>query len=262
VTETSSIGESVPGIPEKALPWREARRLTAYFHSYDIVTVALIAIVAATALWTLKDYAISNDEGVQHHYGELILAYYASGFRDQSIFTFQNLYLYGGLFDIVAVALTYLVPIDPYDLRHILCVLTGIGGIGAAAATARLIAGPRAGLIAATSLTVCGAWYGTMFNHTKDIPFAAAMMGASLLLIRIARQLPSPRARDIAAFGLLAGIALGMRVLGLLVLTYMGFAIAIYLPLAGSQEMVAHGGALRSSLSCGHCPHWRSPISS
>jgi hypothetical protein len=231
VTETSSIGESVPGIPEKALPWREARRLTAYFHSYDIVTVALIAIVAATALWTLKDYAISNDEGVQHHYGELILAYYASGFRDQSIFTFQNLYLYGGLFDIVAVALTYLVPIDPYDLRHILCVLTGIGGIGAAAATARLIAGPRAGLIAATSLTVCGAWYGTMFNHTKDIPFAAAMMGASLLLIRIARQLPSPRARDIAAFGLLAGIALGMRVLGLLVLTYMGFAIAIYLPL-------------------------------
>lgn len=218
------------------MPWREARRLTAYFHSYDIITVALIAIVAVTALWTLKDYAISNDEGVQHHYGELILAYYASGFRDQSIFTFQNLYLYGGLFDIVAVALTYLVPIDPYDLRHILCVLTGIGGIGAAAATARLIAGPRAGLIAATSLTVCGAWYGTMFNHTKDIPFAAAMMGASLLLIRIARQLPSPRARDIAAFGLLAGIALGMRVLGLLVLTYMGFAIAIYLPLAGPGD--------------------------
>jgi hypothetical protein len=195
-----------------------------------------VTTVVAVALWTFKDYAVSNDEGVQHHYGELILAYYASGFRDQGIFAFQNLYLYGGLFDIIAVALSYLVPIDPYDLRHILCALIGIGGIGAAAATARLIAGPRAGLIAAISLIVCGPWYGTMFNHTKDIPFAAAMMGASLVLIRIARQLPSPRARDVAAFGLLAGIALGMRVLGLLVLIYVGFAIAAYLPEVGPDD--------------------------
>jgi hypothetical protein len=238
-TESSSIGKSVLGIPEKASSWREARRLTACLHSYDIITVALIATVAVIALCTIKDYAISNDEGVQHHYGELILAYYASGFRDQSIFTFQNLYLYGGLFDIIAVVLTYLVPIDPYDLRHILSALIGVGGIGAAAATARLIAGPRAGLIAAISLTVCGAWYGTMFNHTKDIPFAAAMTGATVLLIRIARQLPSPHAGDIAAFGLLTGIALGMRVLGLLMLTYVGFAIAVYLPVAGPGDVRA-----------------------
>lgn len=214
------------------MPWREARRLVGHFHSYDVVTVALLAIAAAIALWTFKDYAISNDEGVQQHYGELILAYYASGFRDQSIFAFQNLYLYGGLFDIVAVALTYLIPIDPYDLRHILCALTGIAGIGAATATARLVAGPRAGLIAAISLVVCGVWYGAMFNHTKDIPFAAAMMGAILFLIRIARRLPSPRVGDIAAFGLLAGIALGIRVLGLLAITYLGFAILLYLPLS------------------------------
>ena len=232
VTEASSIGKSVPDIPEKASPWREASRLTARFHNYDTVTVVFIVTIAVIALWTFKDYAISNDEGVQHHYGELILDYYASGFRDQSIFTFQNLYLYGGLFDIIVVALSHLIPIDPYDLRHILCVLIGIGGICATAATARLIAGPRAGLIAAISLSISGVWYGTMFNHTKDIPFAAAMMGATLLLIRIARQLPLPRARDIAALGLLAGVALGMRVLGLLLLIYAGFAIALYLPLA------------------------------
>ncbi len=112
------------------------------------------------------------------------------------------------------------------DLRHILCALIGIGGIGAAAATARLIAGPRAGLFAAIGLSVCGAWYGTMFNHTKDIPLAAAMMGATLFLIRIARRLPSPRAGDIVAFGLLTGAALGMRVFGLLLVVYAGFAIA------------------------------------
>ena len=76
-----------------------------------------------------------------------------------------------------------------------------------------------------------------MFNHTKDIPFAAAMMGATLFLIRIARRLPSPRAGDIAAFGLLAGAALGMRVLGLLLVIYVGFAIVLYLP----RPWLGHG---------------------
>ena len=129
-----------------------------------------MAALVVVALCTFRDYAISNDEGVQHHYGELIIAYYTSGLRDLGVFNFQNLYLYGGLFDIMAVLLSHVFPIDPYDLRHILCALIGIGGIGAAAATARLIAGPRAALMATVALGISGAWYGAMFNHTKDIP--------------------------------------------------------------------------------------------
>ena len=237
-TEARQTGDRIPGIADKALPWRRAIRWTERFDAYDIATVVFIAALVALALGTFSDYAISNDEGVQHRYGELIIAYYTSGFTDTSVFGFQNLYLYGGLFDIIAIALSHLIPIDPFDLRHILCALVGIGGIVAAAATARLIAGPRAALIAAVSLSICGAWYGAMFNHTKDIPFAAAMMGATLFLIRIARRLPSPRAGDIAAFGLLAGAALGMRVLGLLLVIYLGLAIALYLPrpwLAGDR---------------------------
>ena len=205
-------------------------RPLASFESYDLLTAGILLALVVTALFTFKDYAISNDEGVQHHYGELIIAYYRSGFAIRDLFTFQNLYLYGGLFDIIAVALAHVTSVDPYDLRHILCAMTGIGGIAASAATARLIAGPRAGLIAAVALTLCGAWYGAMFNHTKDIPFAAGMVGATLVLIRIARSLPSPRIGDIAAFGLVVGAALGMRVLGLLLVIYVALAIALYAP--------------------------------
>jgi hypothetical protein len=238
VTDAKLAGDCIPGVADKASPsrslwsspWSKAIRWIVRTDVHDIFTVALIGALVAIALCTFRDYAISNDEGVQHHYGELIIAYYASGFADQGVFNFQNLYLYGGLFDIIAVLLSHLVPINPYDLRHILCALIGIGGIGAAAATARLIAGPRAALIATVALSLCGAWYGTMFNHTKDIPFAAAMIGATLFLIRIARALPSPRLRDIAAFGVLAGAALGVRVLGLLLVIYVGFAIVLYLP--------------------------------
>jgi hypothetical protein len=218
------------------------------FDVCDIATVALIAALAVMAWFTFKDYAISNDEGVQHHYGELIIAYYRSGFKVRDLFSFLNLYLYGGLFDIIAVALAHVIPVDAYELRHILCAMIGIGGIAAAAATARLIAGPRAGLIAAAALALCGAWYGAMFNHTKDIPFAAAMMGATLFLVRVGRRLPSPRAIDVAAFGLLAGAGLGVRSLGLLLFVYLGFAIVLYMPRheRGARLRFAHGAVLKT----------------
>jgi hypothetical protein len=242
VIEAKVAEECIRGGVENASPpsrsalissWTRTISGISRLDAYDLATLVLLAVLVVLALCTYKDYAISNDEGVQHHYGELIIAYYASGFRDQSVFSFQNLYLYGGLFDIVAVALGHLLPVDPYDLRHILCALIGVGGIGATAATARLIAGPRAALIAAIGLSVCGAWYGTIFNHTKDIPLAAAMIGATLFLIRIARRLPSPRAGDVAAFGFLTGAALGMRIFGLLLVIYAGVAIALYLPRHG-----------------------------
>jgi len=206
--------------------WRWIARRDAY----DIATIALVAAVAGIALLTLHSYAISNDEPVQHHYGELILDYYRSGFLDRSVFEFKDLYLYGGLFDILAVSLSHLIAVDPYELRHVLCLMFGLGGVAAVAATARRLGGSRAALFAVIALVSCGAWYGAMFNHTKDIPFAATMAGATLLLIRCAHAFPSPRWRDVAALGLLTGAALGIRVLGLLIPVYTGFALVLYGP--------------------------------
>jgi hypothetical protein len=198
--------------------------------AHDTLALVVLAGLTITALLTVRDYAISNDEGVQHHYGELIVEYYRSGFKARDLFGFQNLYLYGGLFDVISLALANVLSSDPYEVRHLLCAMVGLGGIAASAATARLIAGPRAGLIAAVALGLCGAWYGAMFNHTKDIPFAAAMAGATLFLLRMARQMPSPRVTDVLVFGLLAGAALGIRSLGLLMFVYLGLAMVIYLP--------------------------------
>ena len=153
---------------------------------YDLAVAALLVALVVLVFATYGDYAISNDEPVQQRYGELIVAYYRSGFTDRSLFQYENLYLYGGLFDVLAVLAERVTPfIDAYDVRHILCALIGIAGIGGAYATARLVAGPRAGAIAAFALAVCGPWYGSMFNHTKDIPFAAAMIGATYFLLRM-----------------------------------------------------------------------------
>ena len=192
--------------------------------------MVLLTALVIGALLVFRDYAISNDEEVQHRYGEMILAYYASGFTDTSLFNFRNLYLYGGLFDIVAVLLAQVLPFDPYAIRHVLCALIGIGGIAGTWATARLVAGPRAGLFAAMALAFCGPYFGSMFNHTKDIPFAAAAMGATYFLIRTARALPQPRLRDVLCLGLLFGAGIGVRAMGLVILLYVPLVIALRMP--------------------------------
>jgi hypothetical protein len=207
---------------------RRLRTRLAARDAYDLAVAVLLFALAAIVLATFHSYAISNDEEVQQRYGELIIAYYRSGFTDRDLFHYSNLYLYGGLFDMLAVLTERALPfIDPYSVRHLLCAGTGIAGIAAAWATARLIAGPRAGAIAAFALAVCGPWYGSMFNHTKDIPFAAAMMGATYFLCRAARRLPRPRWTDIVAFGVLLGAALGIRVLALLLFGYAALAVLL-----------------------------------
>jgi hypothetical protein len=202
----------------------------------EVAVVLLLAALVILAILTFRDYAISNDEEVQHRYGELILAYYGSGFTDRSVFGFKNLYLYGGLFDIVAVLLGKLLPFDVWTMRHLLCALIGIGGIAATWATARLVAGSRAALVALLALATCGPWYGAMFNHTKDIPFAAAMMGATYFLLRAARDLPRPRWSDLWGFGILLGAACGLRAMGLLLIGYAGLAVLVWLPGASSGD--------------------------
>ena len=206
---------------------------------FDLGAALLIAALAIAAFATVTDYAISNDELVQQHYGELIIAYYRSGFTDQAVFHYQNLYLYGGLFDVIAVGLQHIVPLEPYLVRHILCAAIGLGGIIATWAVGRSVAGPRAGLIAVALIAVTGPWFGSMFNHTKDIPFAAAMMGTTYFLLRVSRALPRPRMADVAWFGILAGCALGLRVLALLLIGYAGIAVLMWIPRPSSLSAAA-----------------------
>lgn len=196
----------------------------------DRVSFAIMVALAVLAVLLFRDYGISNDEEVQHRYGELIINYYASGFRDTALFNYKNLYLYGGLFDIVAVAIAKLLPFDPFLIRHFLSAMIGVAGMAGVWATARLVAGPRAGLIALCAIAVCGPYFGGMFNHTKDVPFAAAVIWATFFLLRAGRDLPAPRWIDVIGFGLMLGAATGLRAMGLLLIGYAGVIVLLSVP--------------------------------
>ncbi|WP_146210782.1 glycosyltransferase family 39 protein [Azospirillum sp. TSO35-2] len=199
-------------------------RCTAWDGAAALGLLVLLALVALT----FRHYGISNDEEVQHVYGAKLIDWYRTGFTDDSAFTYKNLYLYGGLFDMAAVALAPLLPFDPYETRHLLCGLIGVAGVAVVWWMGRRLAGPRAGLLAGLLLALCGPWYGGMFNHTKDVPFAVLMMAAVALLVRLVGQMPRPRLGSVLGLGLVVGLALGIRVGGLLAVGYTAAALAAW----------------------------------
>ncbi|MET0292435.1 MAG: hypothetical protein ABW136_08725, partial [Steroidobacteraceae bacterium] len=190
--------------------------------AWDIATVVILALMAVFVLLTFDQHAISNDEPVQHKYGQLLLEYYGSGFTDQRVFHYINLYHYGGLFDLIAASLAPLVPLDVWDLRHLLTGLFGLAGLAGVAWLGRLIGSPRAGCFAVLLLALCGSWTGAMFTHTKDVPFAVATLWSIAFSTRLIQQLPRPTLGVLIGTGISMGAALGLRYGGILLPGYLG----------------------------------------
>ena len=77
---------------------------------------------------TFRDYGLGWDDYTHSEYGDLLVALYASGFRDQRALSFVNLYMYGGGFDLLAALAAKVLPFDLFETRRLM---------GAAVGTAR-----------------------------------------------------------------------------------------------------------------------------
>lgn len=185
---------------------------------------------AALLLWialTFKLHGISNDEIVQHTYGQLLLKYYLSGFTDNAAFHYKNLYLYGGLFDLIAASLEHYTTMWIWDLRHLLSAGFGVLGFVALYRIAYLLGGARLGLIALLMLALTSVWTGAMFTHTKDVPFASCMLWALYATIIIVRDLDQTAWRHVLLLGLSVGCALGLRIGGAFAVVYLLLLLAM-----------------------------------
>jgi hypothetical protein len=189
------------------------------------LAVALLAGVGLFILLTFDQHGISNDEEVQHVYGRLLVDFYASGFADRSAFAYKNLYLYGGLFDLIAATLERVLSMNVWDLRHLLSAAFGLLGLAGTWLLARLLMGERAALVALVLLTLTGAWAGAMFTHTKDVPFATTMVWALYFTTRFTMRLPQAHPTDIVGLGVAIGCAFGLRVGAVFAVFYLGVAV-------------------------------------
>src|SRR5713101_383770 len=196
---------------------------------WDHLAFALFVAAAALMLATFTDYGVTWDEDVHNWYGVYVLEYYLSFFRDLRSVEWGDVNNYGAAFDMTAAALNHLSPFGVYETRHLLIGIIGAWKLG------RCLAGPRAGFIAALFLLLTPNYYGQMFNNPKDIPFAVGMVWAMYYLARIAPELPRPRWTLVVKLGIACGLALGVRVGGLLLFGYLGLLLLLFVLWRGAE---------------------------
>lgn len=176
---------------------------------------SVVALVAALVLAPLLalDSGFTFDEDVQREYGELILAWYRSQFVERGALDFRNLYLYGGLFDLLSqwIISNNWSPWGPFETRHVITALIAVLGLIPTWLAASRIAGPRAGFLAALLLALTPIWVGHGMFNPKDIPFATASAFVAYASVEIALT-PAPlRWRHALYAGVSFGAALGVR---------------------------------------------------
>ena len=184
----------------------------------DALAIGVLATVALISALTFRDYGLGWDDFTHSQYGELLLAFYSSGFRDTRAFSFVNLYMYGGGFDMAAILLAKILPFDLFETRRLLGAVVGLLGLFVIWRLGRRIGGPLAGLVALVLLAACPDYYGHMFMNPKDIPFAVTMAITFFGMVRAIEEYPQPAPATVLLFGLGLGLSIGSRIMG-------GFAV-------------------------------------
>jgi len=193
--------------------------------TWDRASALLFALLAVLAAATFSQYGNGFDAEVQDTYGRQIVSWYASLGADRSALTYLDLFYYGGLFDTLAALANHVSPWPHWATRHLLEAVSGLIGMAGAWRLARHLGGGLAGFAALACLALMPSYYGMMFINPKDIPFAAAMIWAVYYLTLMSTELPKPSWRLIAAFGAMAGLALGVRIGAVLLFFYLAVAV-------------------------------------
>jgi hypothetical protein len=125
------------------------------------------------------DSGIGYDEVAHRRYGDLVLAWFESGFQDQGAMRFRDLHFYGGLFDALSQLVARCSPLSVFDTRHALTALTALLAVVASWKLAARIGGPRAGFFAAVVLALMPVWIGHGMFNPKDIPYSCIRTNTS-----------------------------------------------------------------------------------
>ena len=156
--------------------------------AFAILALALLPVLLVMS----RDFGVTWDESPRQANGERIWALY------HGIPQAEKGYLYGGLFDVSAVALQHVLPLDKYLVRHLLNAFVGWLGIVGCGALAWRVAGPAVGSLAMLILALMPPYTGHAMNNPKDVPFAAAAVWALVAIAALPRERPVPAvtARD------------------------------------------------------------------
>jgi 4-amino-4-deoxy-L-arabinose transferase-like glycosyltransferase len=181
-------------------------------------SVSLVAI-SLLMLATVSDYGMTWDEEFHNTYGEYVLAWFESGFQDKRALNYKNSYIYGALFDVLALLFARISPLGLYEDRHLVNVAFAILALTGTWRLGTLILGARGGALAVALTALTPMFYGHSFNNPKDIPFAALFVWTLYYLYKSARPLPAS-SRETAKLSGSLGAMLATRPGGVFFIAY------------------------------------------
>jgi len=171
-------------------------------------------------------YGISGDENFHRMYGHDVVNFYTSFGKDKTAASNVGpdslMVYYGGFYDGTAAVLSKALPsVNEWDVRHAWNSMFGWFAMFCAALVAVEIAGWQAGLITLILMAFSPRFFGESMNNPKDITMAAGYMITYVFILKFLKQLPKPTLNTAIGLGLSIGMAMGIRIGGLLLIPYL-----------------------------------------
>lgn len=203
-------------------------------HTAKKIFIAFAAMLFVLMVSVSHQYGISGDEDFHRVYGHHVVNFYTSFGADttaaSNIGPDSLMCYYGGFYDGTAAVISKALPsVDEWNVRHCWNSMFGFFAMLCAGLIAVEIAGWQAGLITLVLMAFSPRFFGESMNNPKDITMAAGYMVSYLFIIKFLKQLPKPSLKVTIGLGLSIGMAMGIRIGGLLLIpyTFLFFGIAM-----------------------------------
>ena len=228
---------------------------------FDALAVAVLVVVAAIALATFRDYGLSWDDYAHSEYGDLLLAFYASGFADQRALSWVNLYMYGGGFDLLAALAAKVLPFTVFETRRLIGAAVGMLGLFVTWRIGRRIGGPPGGADRARPARHLPALLRPHVHEPEGFAVrgrdgdSPARAGARV------REYPRVRSATGALVGIGFGLSFGSRIMGAFGAIEALAALALVAGGRGARRRLSRRRAGAAGASCCRsCPRCCSPM--
>lgn len=206
----------IPQVLENLIPEGIAKKV---FIGLSVLLVVVMAYLS-------KDYGITGDENFHRVYGHHVWHFYTSFGEDKTAtLPYGNpdslMMYYGGFYDGSAAAIAETFPkADEWRIRHLWNSLFASSAMILAGLVAVEIAGWQAGLIVLLFMMFSPRFFGEGMNNPKDITMATGYLLSYVFMLKFFKQMPRPKLSTALWLALAIGIALGIRIGGLLLIPY------------------------------------------
>jgi len=186
------------------------------------LALGLLILMASVS----HQFGITADENFHRMYGHDVVDFYKSGgkigYAATNIGQDSLMVYYGGLFDGTTALVSDTLPsVNEWNIRHFINSIFGWFAMLCAALVAVQLGGWQAGLITLVLMAFSPRFFGESMNNPKDITMAAGYMVCYVFIIMFLKQLPKPSLKVALGLGASIGMAMGIRIGGLLLIPYL-----------------------------------------